>query len=145
MKDQADYSKYECPYSHIQKDCGHELHGPEGYENTYGVWCACGFRGPVFCLDPVELHLLGPNVGRPCEDCEGTGWYGDNGPGIIGNSEFVRCECGTGEKCRIGSHHYIVIGGVAWCEKCNREADMDICRIHHVLPNAVNDASAVCR
>ena len=39
MKNQADYSLYKCPYSHIEKDCGHELHGPEGYENTYGVWC----------------------------------------------------------------------------------------------------------
>lgn len=57
MKDQADYSQYVCPYSHIVKDCGHELHGPEGYENTYGIWCACGFRGPVFCLDPKDLML----------------------------------------------------------------------------------------
>ncbi len=57
MKNQADYSLYKCPYSHIEKECGHELHGPEGYENTYGIWCACGFRGPVFCLDPIELNL----------------------------------------------------------------------------------------
>ena len=27
------------------------------YEDTYGIWCACGFRGPVFCLDPIELKL----------------------------------------------------------------------------------------
>lgn len=52
-----DYSKYECPYSHLEKESGHELHGPEGYENTYGVWCACGFRSPVFYLDPDELGL----------------------------------------------------------------------------------------
>ncbi len=52
-----DYSKYECPYSHIEKECGHELVGPEGYTEIYGVWCACGFRGPVFCLDPEELYL----------------------------------------------------------------------------------------
>ena len=57
MKNRADYSKYKCPYSHIEKDCGHELHGPEGYEKTYGIWCACGFRGPVFCLEPDELKL----------------------------------------------------------------------------------------
>jgi hypothetical protein len=57
MKNQADYSLYKCPYEHIEKDCGHELKGPEGYENTYSVWCACGFRGPVFCLDPIELKL----------------------------------------------------------------------------------------
>lgn len=57
MKNQADYSQYECPYAHLEKECGHELHGPEGYENTYGVWCACGFRGPVFYLDPEQLGL----------------------------------------------------------------------------------------
>lgn len=46
-----------CPYSHVEKECGHELHGPEGFENAFSVWCACGFRGPVFCLDPNELEL----------------------------------------------------------------------------------------
>jgi hypothetical protein len=61
MKNKADYSLYECPYSHIGKECGHKLYGPEGYENTYSVWCACGFRGPVFCLDPVELQLKAKN------------------------------------------------------------------------------------
>jgi len=65
-----------------------------------------------------------------CEDCAGTGWYGDNGPGIIGNSEFVRCDCGEGEKCSSGYHDYIEIGNVPWCQKCNREADMSICRLH---------------
>lgn len=27
-----------------------------------------------------------------CELCNGTGWYGDNGPGIRGNREYVPCE-----------------------------------------------------
>ena len=58
MRNTRDYTQYECPYSHIEKDCGHELHGPEGYENAYGIWCACGFRGPAFCLDPDELGLI---------------------------------------------------------------------------------------
>ena len=57
MKNQADYSQYECPYSYLEKECGHELHGPEGYADTYGVWCPCGFRGPVFYLDPEQLGL----------------------------------------------------------------------------------------
>jgi hypothetical protein len=57
MVNKADYSLYKCPYSHLKKDCGHKLHGPEGYPGTYGVWCQCGFRGPVFYLDPVELKL----------------------------------------------------------------------------------------
>ena len=57
MKDQTDYSQYECPYSHVAKDCGHELHGPEGYEETYGIWCACGYRAPLFTLDPGRLRL----------------------------------------------------------------------------------------
>ena len=57
LNNKADYSQYKCPYSHLEKDCGHELKGPEGFENTYGIWCACGFRGPVFYLDPEELNL----------------------------------------------------------------------------------------
>jgi hypothetical protein len=63
MKNQADYSLYKCPYSHLEKDCGHELHGPEGSlddntnEPAYRVWCSCGFRGPAFCLDPEDLKL----------------------------------------------------------------------------------------
>lgn len=57
MENKADYSKYECPYSHLEKEEGHELRGPEGYEGVYGVWCSCGFRGPVFYLDPGDLGL----------------------------------------------------------------------------------------
>ena|SRR5690625_3560889 len=57
MKNKADYSKYECPYSHLEKECGHELKGVEGYQDVYSVWCACGFRAPVFYLDPDELGL----------------------------------------------------------------------------------------
>ena len=52
-----DYSKYECPYSHLEKECGHELHSPEGYQDVYSVWCQCGFRAPVFYLDPEQLGL----------------------------------------------------------------------------------------
>ncbi len=29
---------------------------------------------------------------KNCELCNGTGWYGDNGPGIRGNREYVPCE-----------------------------------------------------
>ena len=57
MKNGADYSQYKCPYEHVEKECGHELKGPEGYVHTYGIWCACGFRGPVFELDPDKLKL----------------------------------------------------------------------------------------
>jgi hypothetical protein len=57
LRNPVDYSQYECPYTYLEKECGHELHGPEGYENTYSVWCACGYRGPVFYLDPVDLGL----------------------------------------------------------------------------------------
>jgi len=28
-----------------------------------------------------------------CELCNDTGWYGDNGPGIAGNREYIPCEC----------------------------------------------------
>lgn len=57
MKNQADYSLYECPYVHLEKECGHELKGPEGYQDVYGVWCDCGFRAPVFYLSPEVLKL----------------------------------------------------------------------------------------
>lgn len=30
---------------------------------------------------------------KKCEQCRDTGWYGDNGPGIRGNREYVPCEC----------------------------------------------------
>ncbi len=29
---------------------------------------------------------------KNCDLCEGTGFYGDNGPGIRGNLEYVPCE-----------------------------------------------------
>lgn len=62
MKNVADYSLYECPFSHIEKECGHELNGPEGCEEasgikTWGVWCPCGFRGPALILEPEKLGL----------------------------------------------------------------------------------------
>ena len=31
-------------------------------------------------------------VNKDCELCNGSGWYGDNGPGIRGNREYVPCE-----------------------------------------------------
>jgi hypothetical protein len=65
MKNITDYSKYECPYSHVEKECGHELHGPEGFAETFGVWCACGFRGPVFCLEPEQLKLKLKQIAPP--------------------------------------------------------------------------------
>ena len=70
MKNPVDYSRYECPYSHLPKECGHELMGPEGYDDAYGVWCACGYRGPVFVLDPEDLGL---RLKRPHNS--GTGPY----------------------------------------------------------------------
>ena len=29
-----------------------------------------------------------------CAECDGTGWVGDNGPGIKGNTEIDPCGCG---------------------------------------------------
>jgi hypothetical protein len=28
-----------------------------------------------------------------CEICNDTGWYGDKGPGRIGNKEYMQCDC----------------------------------------------------
>lgn len=58
MTDKVNYSLYKCPYEHLKKDCGHELHGAAGCEDIYGVWCACGFRGPAFYTDPADLRLI---------------------------------------------------------------------------------------
>lgn len=70
-----------------------------------------------------------------CEDCAGTGWYGDNGPGIPGNAEFVRCDCGTATKCTSGYHKYRLIDGIAWCDECGLEADLSVCKLTHPMPN----------
>lgn len=67
-----------------------------------------------------------------CEECLGTGWYGDNGPGIRGNNESVRCDCGTAKKCTNGFHRYAEYAGIPWCDRCNLEADMGVCRLHPV-------------
>jgi len=70
MSEKIDYSKYECPYSHLEKECGHELHSPEGYQDIYSVWCQCGFRAPVFYLDPIVLGLkLKGRSEHLCVDC----------------------------------------------------------------------------
>ncbi len=34
-------------------------------------------------------------IDENCDLCKGTGYYGDNGPGIKGNNEHTRCECRT--------------------------------------------------
>lgn len=63
MKNQADYSKYKCPFEHLEKEFGHELNGPDGFFDdnsnapSFRVWCACGFRGPANYIDPDELRL----------------------------------------------------------------------------------------
>jgi len=73
-------------------------------------------------------------IEQQCEECRGTGWYGDNGPGVIGNREFHRCDSCEGAgvtKCSNGYHRYGFLGEVPWCKECNREADMGVCRIYH--------------
>ncbi len=77
-----------------------------------------------------------------CENCRDTGWYGDNGPGIVGNHEFHRCECGVIDKCTSGIHRYVEVGGIPWCRACDREADTDICRLN-ALPEPCPKCAAV--
>ena len=38
-----------------------------------------------------------------CEKCHDSGFYGDNGPGRKGNTEYTRCECQESVPCI--SHH----------------------------------------
>ena len=88
MKNKADYSKYKCPYSHLEKDCGHELHGPEGCDGAYGVWCACGFHGPVFYLDPKDLNLEKVDAEScVCDTCKiDDAWYCKNACRVKGRT-----------------------------------------------------------
>jgi hypothetical protein len=77
MAEKIDYSKYRCPYEHLKKECGHELKGPEGYEG-HSVWCACGYRGPVFYLNPEQLKLeLKTSKKKYAADIEVTKVEGD--------------------------------------------------------------------
>ena len=38
-----------------------------------------------------------------CEKCHDSGFYGDNGPGRKGNTEYTRCECQEDMPCT--THH----------------------------------------
>jgi len=38
-----------------------------------------------------------------CEKCHDSGFYGDNGPGRKGNTEYTRCDCQEDKLCTI--HH----------------------------------------
>ena len=38
-----------------------------------------------------------------CEKCHGSGFYGDNGPGRKGNTEYTRCDCQEDMPCT--THH----------------------------------------
>ena len=54
-----------------------------------------------------------------CELCQDTGWYGDNGPGIKGNREYVRCECVT-----IGNFMKLKYIGTIECKPCPNSPGM---------------------
>ena len=86
-------------------------------------------EGPL-CIGCYNAPIVGQ-----CEDCAGTGWYGDNGPGIPGNSEIVRCDCAANAKCRCGYHKYREIAGIPWCDECGLEADLSVCKLTHRMPN----------
>lgn len=91
--------------------------------------------------DALAAHPAADPAPEVCPDCGNTGYVGNNGPGILGNNEYHRCECGNKELCRSGHHVYEWIGEprVAWCRECNREADLSVCRIHHTRPDAPAD------
>jgi len=41
-------------------------------------------------MDNMRLQM---EKSKPKCDCNGTGYYGDNGPGQAGNREYQHCEC----------------------------------------------------
>ena len=51
-------------------------------------------KSKAFAIAMIRLVQGGGDFARAdCEMCNGTGWYGDNGPGIKGNREYHECEC----------------------------------------------------
>ena len=77
-------------------------------------------------------------MSEKCEQCNGTGWYGDNGPGIRINGEYVACDCGApplDEQAQIHLH-------------CNtRIAELEValrdCPTHEDLDAAVFEANGL--
>ena len=51
-----------------------------------------------------------------CETCADTGFYGDNGAGIKGNNEWMKCD-----QCNTGKKEYEIINFCEW------EYDFDGC------------------
>ena len=69
-------------FSGNHKVCGLALQGGET------VYIKNGYVEDALC----PLHELE----KKCPECNGTGWYGDNGPGGPGsmyNREYIPCEC----------------------------------------------------
>lgn len=64
------------------------------YQKFETCWCN-GFRNGYNQSHNQKINS-DRDTDKPdpnCPDCHGTGWYGDNGPGIKGNSEWCPCEC----------------------------------------------------
>jgi hypothetical protein len=58
--------------------------------------------------EPPPIGPVNPN----CEVCMGTGYYGDNGPGIKGNGEYQPCDqCNTPRGGEVGDAPCQVCGG----------------------------------
>lgn len=68
----------------------------------FGVSCEnqrCADRRIMFLLELPFSRLfvsvepmLGPVIIPECEACKNTGYYGDNGPGVDGNNEWMQCD-----------------------------------------------------
>ena len=50
----------------------------------------CGSEGII--KQGIDVHGREVMMNKNCELCNGSGWYGDNGPGRRGNREYVPCE-----------------------------------------------------
>lgn len=65
-------------------------------------WCMTeikGRGGEVRATSPdihAEAYIIKNKLmenNYTCETCRDTHWYGDNGPGISGNTEYQLCDC----------------------------------------------------
>ena len=74
-------------------------------------------------LDPQATHwtvVPAPPGAEPkpedpkCESCAGTGFYGDNVPGIIANNEYHECDCPAGAKVVAAMKGACAVVGIPW-------------------------------
>ena len=78
-----------------------------------------------FWLDKALTELKRIKEAEKCPECDGTGYYGDNGPGIKGNQEYQECDyCeGTGKRIKEATRKAERDGPELYADFLEHEAD----------------------